>query len=66
MQFFAEGVVMNRDFLRSVFQSMLRARVLENKLSSHRKRQIQTPTPKTPSFSIGPRNSALANAHARR
>ena len=34
MQNFAEGVVMNRDFLRSVFQSMLRARILENKLSS--------------------------------
>ena len=34
MQSFADGVVMNRDFLRSVFQSMLRARILENKLSS--------------------------------
>jgi pyruvate dehydrogenase E1 component alpha subunit/2-oxoisovalerate dehydrogenase E1 component alpha subunit len=28
------GGVTNRDFLRSVFQSMLRARILENKLSS--------------------------------
>lgn len=34
MQPFADGVVMNRDFLRSVFHSMLRARILENKLSS--------------------------------
>jgi acetoin:2,6-dichlorophenolindophenol oxidoreductase subunit alpha len=34
MQSYADGVVMNRDFLRSVFQSMLRARILENKLSS--------------------------------
>ena len=34
MQNFAEGVIMDRDFLRSVFQSMLRARILENKLSS--------------------------------
>ena len=34
MQNFAEGVVMNRDFLRSVFQAMLRARILENMLSS--------------------------------
>lgn len=31
---FADRAVMNRDFLRSVFQSMLRARILENKLSS--------------------------------
>jgi pyruvate dehydrogenase E1 component alpha subunit/2-oxoisovalerate dehydrogenase E1 component alpha subunit len=29
-----DGVVTNRDFLRSVFHSMLRARILENKLSS--------------------------------
>lgn len=29
-----DGVALNRDFLRSVFQSMLRARILENKLSS--------------------------------
>jgi pyruvate dehydrogenase E1 component alpha subunit/2-oxoisovalerate dehydrogenase E1 component alpha subunit len=29
-----DGVAMNRDFLRSVFHSMLRARILENKLSS--------------------------------
>jgi len=29
-----DGVTKNRDFLRSVFQSMLRARILENKLSS--------------------------------
>jgi len=29
-----EGVVNNDEFLRSVFQSMLRARILENKLSS--------------------------------
>jgi TPP-dependent pyruvate/acetoin dehydrogenase alpha subunit len=34
IQPFTEGVVKNRDFLRSVFQSMLRARLLENKLSS--------------------------------
>ncbi len=34
MQPFADGVVMNRDFLRSVFHSMLKARILENKLSS--------------------------------
>lgn len=34
MQPFTDGVVMNRDFLRSVFHSMLRARILENKLSS--------------------------------
>jgi TPP-dependent pyruvate/acetoin dehydrogenase alpha subunit len=34
MQPFADGVVTNRDFLRSVFHSMLRARILENKLSS--------------------------------
>jgi acetoin:2,6-dichlorophenolindophenol oxidoreductase subunit alpha len=34
MQFFTGEAVMNRDFLRSVFQSMLRARILENKLSS--------------------------------
>jgi acetoin:2,6-dichlorophenolindophenol oxidoreductase subunit alpha len=34
MQSFADGAVMNRDFLRSVFHSMLRARILENKLSS--------------------------------
>lgn len=31
---FADGAVTNRDFLRSVFHSMLRARILENKLSS--------------------------------
>ena len=31
---FADGAVTNREFLRSVFQSMLRARILENKLSS--------------------------------
>jgi TPP-dependent pyruvate/acetoin dehydrogenase alpha subunit len=30
----ADEVVKNRDFLRSVFHSMLRARILENKLSS--------------------------------
>lgn len=30
----ADGAVTNRDFLRSVFHSMLRARILENKLSS--------------------------------
>ncbi len=34
MQSFTGEAVMNRDFLRSVFQSMLRARILENKLSS--------------------------------
>ncbi len=34
MQSFAENVVIDRDFLRSVFHSMLRARILENKLSS--------------------------------
>ncbi len=34
MQPFADGVVMNHDFLRSVFHSMLKARILENKLSS--------------------------------
>ncbi|MEX1049482.1 MAG: thiamine pyrophosphate-dependent dehydrogenase E1 component subunit alpha [Akkermansiaceae bacterium] len=34
MQSFADEAVMNREFLRSVFQSMLRARILENKLSS--------------------------------
>ncbi len=34
LQTYAEGAVLNRDFLRSVFQSMLRARILENKLSS--------------------------------
>jgi TPP-dependent pyruvate/acetoin dehydrogenase alpha subunit len=34
MQPFAGEAVINRDFLRSVFQSMLRARILENKLSS--------------------------------
>jgi pyruvate dehydrogenase E1 component alpha subunit/2-oxoisovalerate dehydrogenase E1 component alpha subunit len=34
MQPFADEVVMNRDFLRSVFHSMLKARILENKLSS--------------------------------
>ena len=34
MQSFAGEAVINRDFLRSVFQSMLRARILENKLSS--------------------------------
>lgn len=33
-QHFADGVASHRDFLRSVFQSMLRARILENKLSS--------------------------------
>ena len=31
---FADGAVTNREFLRSVFHSMLRARILENKLSS--------------------------------
>ena len=31
---FADGAATNREFLRSVFQSMLRARILENKLSS--------------------------------
>lgn len=30
----AHGVVITRDFLRAVFQSMLKARILENKLSS--------------------------------
>ena len=30
MQPFADGAVLNRDFLRSVFQSMLRARILES------------------------------------
>jgi pyruvate dehydrogenase E1 component alpha subunit/2-oxoisovalerate dehydrogenase E1 component alpha subunit len=34
MQSFTDGVVTNRDFLRSVFHSMLCARILENKLSS--------------------------------
>lgn len=34
MQPFAGEAVINPDFLRSVFQSMLRARILENKLSS--------------------------------
>jgi TPP-dependent pyruvate/acetoin dehydrogenase alpha subunit len=34
MQTFADEAVTERDFLRSVFQSMLRARILENKLSS--------------------------------
>lgn len=34
MQTFAGEAVIDRDFLRSVFQSMLRARILENKLSS--------------------------------
>ena len=34
MQAFADGVAVDREFLRSVFQSMLRARILENKLSS--------------------------------
>lgn len=34
MQPFTDGAVTNRDFLRSTFQSMLRARILENKLSS--------------------------------
>ena len=34
MQTYAEGAAVNRDFLRSVFHSMLRARILENKLSS--------------------------------
>ena len=34
MQSFADRVVIDRDFLRSVFHSMLRARILENKLSS--------------------------------
>lgn len=34
MQPFTDGSVTNRDFLRSVFQSMLRARILESKLSS--------------------------------
>jgi pyruvate dehydrogenase E1 component alpha subunit/2-oxoisovalerate dehydrogenase E1 component alpha subunit len=29
-----DGVALNRDFLRSVFQSMLKARILENKLAS--------------------------------
>ena len=33
-QSFANEVVVNRDFLRSIFHSMLRARILENKLSS--------------------------------
>jgi pyruvate dehydrogenase E1 component alpha subunit/2-oxoisovalerate dehydrogenase E1 component alpha subunit len=31
---YADDVAVSRDFLRSVFQSMLRARILENKLSS--------------------------------
>lgn len=30
----SQGMLANRDFLRSVFQSMLRARILENKLAS--------------------------------
>ncbi len=34
MPAFTDGVAANRDFLRSAFQSMLRARILENKLSS--------------------------------
>ncbi len=34
LQPFTDEVVINRDFLRSIFQSMLRARILENKLSS--------------------------------
>lgn len=34
MQPFADGAVMNREFLRAVFHSMLKARILENKLSS--------------------------------
>lgn len=34
MQPFAGEAVINREFLRSVFQSMLRARILESKLSS--------------------------------
>jgi TPP-dependent pyruvate/acetoin dehydrogenase alpha subunit len=34
MQPFADGAVMNREFLRAVFLSMLKARILENKLSS--------------------------------
>jgi pyruvate dehydrogenase E1 component alpha subunit/2-oxoisovalerate dehydrogenase E1 component alpha subunit len=34
MPAYTDGVAMNRDFLRSVFHSMLRARILENKLSS--------------------------------
>ena len=34
LQPFTDGVVSNRDFLRSVFHSMLRGRILENKLSS--------------------------------
>lgn len=31
---YPEGVALDRDFLRSVFQSMLKSRILENKLSS--------------------------------
>ncbi|MEY3897869.1 MAG: hypothetical protein RLZZ214_3390, partial [Verrucomicrobiota bacterium] len=34
LQNFAGEAVIDRDFLRSAFQSMLRARILENKLSS--------------------------------
>jgi len=34
MQPFSYGVTVNHDFLRSVFHSMLKARILENKLSS--------------------------------
>ncbi|MEN9974326.1 MAG: hypothetical protein RLZZ282_332 [Verrucomicrobiota bacterium] len=34
MQSLTDDMVTNRDFLRSVFRSMLRARILENKLSS--------------------------------
>jgi acetoin:2,6-dichlorophenolindophenol oxidoreductase subunit alpha len=34
IQSFTDGVTSNRDFLRSVFHAMLRARILENKLSS--------------------------------
>ncbi|MES2475287.1 MAG: thiamine pyrophosphate-dependent dehydrogenase E1 component subunit alpha [Verrucomicrobiota bacterium] len=34
LQPFTDSVTLNRDFLRSVFQSMLRGRILENKLSS--------------------------------
>jgi pyruvate dehydrogenase E1 component alpha subunit/2-oxoisovalerate dehydrogenase E1 component alpha subunit len=34
MKPFVDGPVIDRDFLRSIFRSMLRARILENKLSS--------------------------------
>jgi TPP-dependent pyruvate/acetoin dehydrogenase alpha subunit len=34
LQSFAEGAVLNRDYIRAAFRSMLRARLLENKLSS--------------------------------